>query len=82
MTTPTALDRQAAQWLARQCQVAAGAFLDDPDSLEALEATASALNAVPDSLSALHMAPLVPAVVGLARLLVQRSGSSPTYLAR
>jgi AraC-like DNA-binding protein len=79
---PTAVDIEAAQWLARECQVAAGVFLDDPDSLDALEATASALNAVPESLSALHMAPLVPAVVGLARLLAPWTGSSPTSLAR
>jgi AraC-like DNA-binding protein len=72
MRTPTGAEAHAVQWFARECQIAAGVFVDPADSIEALNAVYAAVSAAPEASAAL-MFPVALALVGLARSLLQWS---------
>jgi AraC-like DNA-binding protein len=73
MRRPTGADAHAVQWFARECQIAAGVFVDPADSLEVLEAVHRALAACPDTLSAIYMSRIVVPLVGTCRQAVRFS---------
>ena len=73
----TELDIQSVRWFARQCQVAAGVLIEPVDAWEALRAIYAALDAVPDSISAMHMAMAAMTLGRLARMLVRWNAQRP-----
>src|SRR5258706_14101558 len=64
-------DIQAVHWFARQCQMAAGAFLDPADSIETLNAVYAAIDAAPAVYSVACISSVALAVAGLGRSLLK-----------